>query len=85
MKNSHFPLLASEIANVFNLGIELLHFFLVEDENETPLFGPALVKGKDWKSIKGKIMLSEYAFDEIFRWEKKFSEEGFSDNTISNN
>ena len=75
MKNSHFPLLASEIANVFNLGIELLHSFLVEHENETKLFGPALVKGRDWKIVKGKIMLSEYAFDEIFRWDKEFPEE----------
>lgn len=85
MKNSHFPLLASEIANVFNLGIELLHFFLVEDENETPLFGPTLVKGRDWKIIKGKIMLSEYAFDEIFRWDKEFPEERHIINTNSEN
>jgi hypothetical protein len=85
MKNSHFPLLATEIAHVFNLEVALIYLFLVQHENMKPLFGPALVKGRDWKSIKGKIMLSEYAFDEIFRWEKKFSEEGFSDNTISNN
>jgi hypothetical protein len=85
MKNSHFPLLATEIAHVFNLEVAVIYSFLVQHENMKPLFGPALVKGRDWKSIKGKIMLSEYAFDEIFRWEKKFSEEGFSDNTISNN
>ena len=74
MKNSHFPLLATEIVHVFNLEVEVIFSFLVEHENMKPLFGPALLKGRDWKIIKGKIMLSEYAFDEIFRWEEEFPE-----------
>ena len=65
-----FPLLATFVANEFNIDLDIIHSFLVIDPNQESGGDLTFVKGMHWKYSKRRVMLSEEALTELLVWDE---------------
>lgn len=65
-----FPLLATFVANEFNIDLDIIHSFLVMDRNQESRGDLTFVKGIHWNYSKRRVMLSEEALSELLEWDE---------------
>jgi len=65
-----FPLLATFVANEFNIDLDIIHSFLVVDPNQESRGDLTFVKGIHWDYSKRRVMLSEDALAELLEWDE---------------
>ena len=68
--NTSFPLLATFVANEFNIDLDIIHSFLVMDPNQESRGDLIFVKGIHWNYSKRRVMLSEEALSELLEWDE---------------
>lgn len=68
--NTSFPLLATFVANEFNIDLDIIHSFLVVDPNQESGGDLTFVKGIHWNYSKRRVMLSEEALTELLEWDE---------------
>lgn len=65
-----FPLLATFVANEFNIDLDIIHSFLVVDPSQESRGDLTFVKGIHWDYSKSRVMLSEDALAELLEWDE---------------